>query len=208
MSQNTWVHRFVRPIVKPLARLGVTPNQVTTVRLLLGLGAAAVVARGDESGRQLGAGLFLLAFLLDRVDGLLARQTGKSSVFGHRYDLASDAACNALIFLGLGIGLRGDELGWWSALLGAVAGLAVVMILWLVLRRENVGGLRAGELGSLAGCDPDDAMIFVPLGIWLEQSWAFLWAAAIGAPLFVIFFMWKLRRRVRGTTASEAGLLS
>ena len=195
MSQATWIHRFVRPVVRPLARAGVTPNQVTTVRLGLGLGAAGLAAWGNTATLQLGALVFLIAFLLDRVDGLLARETGKSSVFGHRYDLASDTICTALIFLGLGIGLRDGPLGWWSAVLGGIAGISVVTVLWLVLRREAAAGLRAGELRPLAGFDPDDAMILVPIGIWLQQSWPFLWAAAIGTPLFVVFFVWRLRRR-------------
>jgi hypothetical protein len=44
-----------------------------------------------------------VSFLLDRADGELARQTGKCSAVGHRFDLCSDYAANATIFLGLGL---------------------------------------------------------------------------------------------------------
>ncbi len=41
MSHNTWIHRAVRVAVRPLAAGPITPNQVTTLRLAVGLGAAA-----------------------------------------------------------------------------------------------------------------------------------------------------------------------
>ena len=40
MSHNTWIHRGVRILVRPLAKTPVTPNQITTLRLLTGIGAA------------------------------------------------------------------------------------------------------------------------------------------------------------------------
>ncbi len=41
MSHNTWIHRAVRVAVRPLAAGPITPNQVTTLRLAVGLGAPA-----------------------------------------------------------------------------------------------------------------------------------------------------------------------
>jgi phosphatidylglycerophosphate synthase len=136
--------------------------------------------------------------LLDRADGDLARMTGRTSPRGHVYDLISDAASNALIFLGLGAALRHGPFGLWSIPMGAVAGLAVAMILWAVMRVEEAEGARAAELGGIAGFDPDDAMLIVPVSIWLGGSTALLVAAAIGAPLFAGFFAWKFRRVLFG----------
>lgn len=79
MSHDTWIHRAVRGAVRPLARTPVTPNQVTTLRLITGLAAAAAFAQGGEGWRQVGAGLFLVSLFLDRADGELARASGKSS---------------------------------------------------------------------------------------------------------------------------------
>jgi len=48
MSHNTWIHRVVRvSLVKPLINIPVTPNHLTTARLLTGIAAAALVAKGE-----------------------------------------------------------------------------------------------------------------------------------------------------------------
>ena len=44
MSHDTWIHRTVRPVARSLARIRVTPNQVTTLRPVAGLAAAAAFA--------------------------------------------------------------------------------------------------------------------------------------------------------------------
>jgi phosphatidylglycerophosphate synthase len=201
MSHNTWIHRTARVVARPLARTPVTPNQVTTLRLAAGLAAAAALAQGESDWRHWGAGMFVLSMYLDRLDGELARLGGKTSPWGHRYDLFSDTLCNALVFLGLGIGLRAGEFGAWAPVMGLVAGLAIAAILWLVVRMEARYGARAGELGSSAGFDPDDAMIAVPVLVWLGLSDWLLAAACLGAPAFAIYMALKFRAALRGPGA-------
>ena len=190
MSHNTWIHRIVRVGVRPLIHSSVTPNHVTSLRLALGVAAAALCAYGELS---LGAVLFVVSVLLDRADGELARLADKRSASGHKYDLLADSFCNAIIFLGVGWGLRGGDLGLWAPLLGLVAGVAVASILLLTLRLESQSGARAGELGGGAGFDPDDAILFVPVLIWLGFSQAMIVAAAVGAPAFALFMAIKFR---------------
>ena len=139
-----------RGIVPPLARAGITPNQVTTVRLLVGLSAAACFAAGTFTWRLAGAVLFVVSFVLDRADGDLARATGHTSPAGHTYDLISDTVCNALAFVGLGLGLTDSSLGSWAVPLGLLAGGGVVAVLLLVMRIERLQGARAAELKDLS----------------------------------------------------------
>lgn len=194
MSHNTWIHRIARAVVvRPLATTPVTPNQVTAARLGAGLAAAAMLAVGRAPWPDIAAGAFVLAMVLDRADGDLARMTGKTSPRGHVYDLVADALCNALIFLALGVGLRDGAFGPWAAPMGALAGLAIVAILGMVVRIEAANGARAAELGAAAGFDPDDAMLIVPVAVWLGGSTILLGAAAVGAPLFALFFALKFR---------------
>ncbi len=187
----------MRVAVRPLAAGPITPNQVTTLRLAVGLAAAAALAHGDEAWRAWGAGLFILSFFLDRADGELARLTGKTSPRGHTYDLVSDALSNALAFLGLGVGLRAASFGAWAPLMGLVAGLSIAAILWLVIRMEELHGQRAGELQGAAGFDPDDALLVVPVLIWLGLSDWLLAAACLGAPAFAVFMVVKFRAGLR-----------
>ncbi len=195
MSHHTWVHRIARVGVRPLVATPISPNHLTTLRLATGLAAVAGFAEGSESWRYWGAGLFLVSMLLDRADGELARLSGKTSPWGHKYDLMADSFCNALAFVGLGIGLRASEFGLWAIAMGALAGLAVATILWLVIKLEEKQGARAAELAGAAGFDADDGMLAVPILVWLGLSEPLLIAATLGAPAFAIFMYAYLRRR-------------
>jgi phosphatidylglycerophosphate synthase len=199
MSHNTWIHRIVRLGVRPLVDTPVTPNHLTWLRLACGLGAAAGFAAGEGSWPAVGGGLFVVSMALDRADGELARLSGKTSPFGHKLDLVTDALCNALAFVGLGLGLPATALGGWGSGLGLLAGLAVAAVLMLVIRLEAMAGERAGEVQGAAGFDPDDAMLAVPLGVWLGLSQWLVLAAAIGAPLFAagMYVTFLLMRRGR-----------
>ncbi len=150
-----------------------------------------------ESGNIIAATLFTLSILLDRADGGLARLTGQTSPIGHKYDLVSDTFCNALIFIGLGIGLRNGAYGPASMAMGLAAGLAIGAVLWLVMRIEEREGARAAELGESAGYDPHDARLVVPIAITLGGADCLLLAASIGAPSFAVFFFWLFRRKIR-----------
>lgn len=202
MSHNTWLHRIARTtIVQPLAGTAVTPNQLTTARLASGIAAAGLLAIGP-AWFIAGATVFAMAMLLDRADGDLARSTGQTSAAGHRYDLASDAACNTLVFVGLGIGLRDGEHGLLAIAMGTLAGIAVAIILGMVMRLEASGGERAGEIGGAAGFDPDDAMLAIPVALWLGWHDGLLLAAAIGAPAFAVAFALGFRRKLWPADAS------
>jgi len=194
ISHNTWIHRIVEVGVRPLAKTPVTPNQVTTLRLVGGIGAAACFAVGSESWAIAGSILFVLSLCLDRADGILARLTGKTSPWGHTFDLIADSASNSLAFVGIGIGLRDGDLGLWAIPLGLIAGLAISAVLWLVMRAEDQEGGRAAELEGQAGFDPDDAMLAVPAAVLLGWVEPLIIAAAIGASAFALLFYWRFRR--------------
>ena len=125
----------------------------------------------------------------------MARLGGKTSPWGHRYDMLSDTLCNALAFLGLGVGLRAGTFGAWAPAMGLLAGLAIAAILWLVVRMESRHGARAAELGTTAGFDPDDGMIAVPILVWLGLSDWLLAGACLGAPAFAIYMTLKFRKK-------------
>ncbi len=197
MSHNTLIHRVVRIGVRPLVGTGVTPNHLTSLRLVTGLAAAAALAVGTPGWRAWGAGIFVFSLLLDRADGELARLGGSTSAGGHKYDLIADSLCTSLAFVGLGVGLRDGAFGPWAALMGLVAGAAIASILLLILRLEALEGERAGELSGAAGFDPDDGLLALPLLVWLGWAEALLAAACVGAPSFAAFMYLKYRRRLR-----------
>jgi phosphatidylglycerophosphate synthase len=99
-----FVSPYSRHLARWAARRGLTPNQVTTFSLLLGLLAAAAFATGERSGLIAGAVLLQLAFTADCVDGQLARYTRTFSAFGGWLDAMFDRAKEYLVFAGLAIG--------------------------------------------------------------------------------------------------------
>ncbi|MFI7011145.1 CDP-alcohol phosphatidyltransferase family protein [Streptomyces sp. NPDC050145] len=90
-----WTVLLVDPVATPLVRLTarwtrITPNQITWGALLLGLVSAACFAMGDWRWLILGAVVYHLSFILDCMDGKVARLTGQGSVFGAWLDYIFD----------------------------------------------------------------------------------------------------------------------
>ncbi len=182
MSHDTLIHRAAAPLVRVAAALGLSPDQLTALRLATGLGAAALFAVGPGAATAAGAGLLLASLLLDRADGALARRTGRFSARGHRLDLWADALSTVAVFLGLGWGLR-VSMGAWGPALGTVAGASVVAVFALVNARG--GGPRPPGYASphrTVVVDPDDAMALLPVLLWLRLGLPVLVLAAVLTP--------------------------
>ncbi|WP_017625074.1 CDP-alcohol phosphatidyltransferase family protein [Nocardiopsis chromatogenes] len=95
-SRDAWWTVF---LVDPLAsrlvvwtanRTDITPNQITFGAGVLGVGSAAAFAMGSWPWLVLGAVLFHLSFVLDCMDGKIARLKGTGSVFGAWVDFVFD----------------------------------------------------------------------------------------------------------------------
>lgn len=92
--------RLLDPVVDLLARLNVTPDQVTLTGLLLSFGAAACLAVDRYPAAAV---LLLVGSVCDALDGGLARKTGRGSRFGAFFDSTLDRYAEAAIFMGLAI---------------------------------------------------------------------------------------------------------
>ena len=131
------VGRFWAPVVRGLARAGVTPDAVTLTGTL-GAVASAVFLIGNG---ELFWGAFAVTVfvLLDMLDGALARARGGGSVFGAVLDSTGDRAADAAVF---------GALVWWYSGAGDDRLLVLLALLCLVLgvltsyvkaRAEGVG---------------------------------------------------------------------
>jgi phosphatidylglycerophosphate synthase len=92
-------------IILPLAnRTKVTPNQVSLASFAVGLLAAAAFWQGDHPALVVGALLYHISFVLDCVDGKIARLKGTGSVFGMWLDYSFDRyrvlACTGALMYG------------------------------------------------------------------------------------------------------------
>lgn len=197
MSTNTLIHRIVRPAVRRIARTRITPNHITTLRLLTGIAAALAFARGGALWPAVGGGVFLLSMLLDRADGELARQTGRSSAAGHRYDLVSDCASNAMAFIGIGVGAA-PALGALGPSLGVLAGLGIAALFWQLNALKLVELRPYSAWNDRFNADPDDAMVFVPVLVWIGAAVPALVAAAVVTPLAALWIGFTGSRALPG----------
>ncbi|MEU6122917.1 CDP-alcohol phosphatidyltransferase family protein [Streptomyces sp. NPDC047123] len=119
-----WTVLLVDPVATPLVRFtarrtNITPNQITWGAFLLGLGSAACFALGDWKWLALGAVVYHLSFILDCMDGKVARLTGQGSVFGAWLDFVFDRirvmVCGVAL-MGGQYDRTGDTLYIWLAL--------------------------------------------------------------------------------------------
>jgi len=186
--------RLASALVRPLVSTRVTPNHLTTLRLLAGLGAVAAFAAGSYLWINVGAMLFVLSNFLDHADGELARISGKSSRFGHAYDLACDVVIHVFVFIAIGYGLRHGPLGVWAVPMGALAGITVSLIFSLRIDIENRLGKAATWQPRLGGFEIEDVLYLMPLVTLNNGLQLLLIAAAIGAPTYAL---WVIRDYLR-----------
>ena len=89
------LRRPLNPVVRVLARTGVSPHFLTVLGLVLTGGVAWLYARGLFP--QAGLALFAVG-LFDTLDGQLARASGRVTRFGALLDSALDRVAEALLF--------------------------------------------------------------------------------------------------------------
>ena len=203
-----WDARLARRLVTPLVSSRVTPNHLTTVRLVVGLGAAGAFLPGSYAWSNVGAFLLVVSNFLDHTDGELARMSGKTSRFGHLYDLWSDAIVTVLVFIAIGVGVAANRIDVFFSpvALGFLAGIAIALIFFLRMRIEEMHGKAATRQSSLGGFQTEDVLYLFPLatlGSALAQT---LLVAAVCATLYAIWVTIDYQRRLRRDRRLSAGI--
>ena len=90
--------RLIGPIARALIRSGVHPNTITTIGTLFVVGSGVAFGFGEI---RLGGALLLLSGIFDVLDGQVARQGGKTTIFGAFYDSTLDRVGEGAVFSGL-----------------------------------------------------------------------------------------------------------
>ncbi|WP_433653033.1 DUF5941 domain-containing protein [Micromonospora zamorensis] len=108
-------------VVRWAARLRLTPTGVTAISVLFALAAAVLFGVGGRPALVGGAVLLYLGFVLDCVDGQLARYTRHFSAWGGWLDTMADRAKEYLVYAGLGFGVSHAGLGnGWALAIAAM----------------------------------------------------------------------------------------
>ncbi|XBP92158.1 DUF5941 domain-containing protein [Micromonospora sp. CCTCC AA 2012012] len=101
-------------VTKAAARIGLGPTAVTMISVVFAVAAAVLFGVGGRPALVAGAVLLYLGFVLDCVDGQLARYTRHFSAWGGWLDTMADRAKEYVVYAGLGYGAThaGFRYGW------------------------------------------------------------------------------------------------
>lgn len=175
-----------------LAGMGVTPNAITVIGLLLNLLVALVIASGSLVA---GGVLVLFANLFDMLDGAVARVSGKGSKFGAFFDSTLDRYAEAVVYLGVGAWLysQGDGTTLLAAYLGIIGSL---MVSYTRARAEGLGVI--GEVGLLPR---PERILLLSIGLLfhVQLLTPVLWLLALLANLTALQRILHVQRVLRAT---------
>ena len=111
------IERAIRPVGNALRRTGLTPDHLTVVGLVVGVGAAVAIGNGYL---RLGLVLVILAAVPDLLDGALAKASEAASQRGAFFDSTVDRVTDAVLLGGVAWYLAGHESPQLSVLAFAV----------------------------------------------------------------------------------------
>lgn len=130
----------VAPLARWLNAVGLSPNLVTTVGVVLLLGAGWAFASAEV---RLGGLLSLLSGLCDALDGKMARASGRATAFGAFYDSTLDRVGESAVFLGIAFffvsGGVPEPLAPWAVASAVVALAAGLLVSYTRARAEGLG---------------------------------------------------------------------
>ena len=121
-----------------LLKTSLTPNQITTISLLLGLiGSACFIQAGWIAG-IIGGLLLVASYTFDNCDGEVARIKKMSTDFGAKLDDMADWIIDASFFAALGYGTAqvNEQQFWFWLGLAAAAGAFIDYIVDLIISGE------------------------------------------------------------------------
>jgi hypothetical protein len=138
-SGEHWAGRlYMREVslrwTRHLVNSRITPNQLTYLMVLAGVGAGAALLIPGLAGALAAALLIQLYLLLDCVDGEVARWRQQTSITGVYLDRVGHYLAEAALLAGFGLraddvfGVDGPCREWLWALLGTVAALGAILI--------------------------------------------------------------------------------
>lgn len=128
-----WLARSAR-------KLGVSPNVITVVALLVMIAAGAQVLAAQM---QWAAILIIISGALDALDGAVARATGRQTRFGALLDRVSDRIADALILIAAIVALQVD------LYIGLFALVSMLLASYISACLEAATGSAIGERLSM-----------------------------------------------------------
>ena len=124
------------PMAKILARLNISPNQVSSAGFAFNVVAAVFVVTNDLA---VAGAVYLFAGCLDLMDGTLARVTGKASKFGAFFDSTIDRISEGVVFAAITYRFAAEGQNLMAAIV-VLALLGSLLVSYVRARAEGLGG--------------------------------------------------------------------
>ncbi|RXF69457.1 DUF4833 domain-containing protein [Arcticibacter tournemirensis] len=144
-SLQLGIYKIINPLVRFLIKIGLTPNAVTTIGLILNIGVAVIFIMGAEKGNRgdlsfvgWAGALVLFAGLFDMLDGQVARIGNMKSTFGALFDSVLDRYSEMIMFLGVCFYLVSHHY-FLSSLFAFIALIGSMMVSYTRARAEGLG---------------------------------------------------------------------
>ena len=159
--RRTLSRKITGPLVPALSKLGLTPDMLSWLGLVITLVAAAFIGTGNL---LVGGILILVAGLFDILDGALARYSHKATLSGAILDSTFDRISEAALLLGLLI----------YNLRGAADSIVTILIFVTLITSFLVSYIRARAEGLGVDCKVGlftraERVIILALGLLANQ---------------------------------------
>jgi CDP-diacylglycerol---glycerol-3-phosphate 3-phosphatidyltransferase len=172
-----YVEAVTGPMGRGIALTRVTPNTLTTLGLLLTVGAAWSVGSGNL---VLGGWLLVAGGAMDTFDGAVARATERSTPFGGFYDSVTDRISDGIILAGVAFWLRDQPRLF---LLAVVALVAAQVTSYVRAKAESID--LECSVGVLERAERAILLVFaLVFHRWLLEP--ILWLLAVGGTVTVV----------------------
>jgi len=182
------------PVAAFFLKLGLTPNMVTILGLVITITAAVFAGMG----KFLVAGLILLVGApFDAIDGAMARQLGKPTRFGGFFDSVIDRYAELFMMGGLlyfYVG-QGNKL---ASLLVFIAAAGSVMVSYTRARAE--GQAFTAKVGILSRVERMIALVFFLI---IGRPLIAMWIIAILANVTAVQRILNVRKQARESESSQ-----
>jgi CDP-diacylglycerol---glycerol-3-phosphate 3-phosphatidyltransferase len=160
----------LRAIIRASVALGIHPNTLTLIGVLINVGAA--FALGNDRFLLAGA-IMIVANIFDFIDGKVAHLTGKSSRFGAFWDSTLDRFSDIALFLGL-IYLYADLRRTDYVMVASIAMMFSIMTSYARARAESL--IERCKVGFMER--PERIVLFM-VGAFTDRMAAVLWVILI-----------------------------
>ena len=195
------VTRFIsRQLTRLFLKTSLTPNQITFLSLLIGLGSAWCFYLGTFFSGITGALLLLVSALVDCTDGEIARLKFMETSWGAQFDIFCDNIVHFFVFFSIGMGLffaTGDPLYKLYGGLAVFGSLVAFMILSssIVKKKQAAGQGEISETNLADQMANRDFIYFLLVMACIERLDIFILLTAVGANIFAIYLLYTTIRR-------------